>query len=159
MKKYENHPSIKIIKERCELSQFEFKPVTVSEILLQIQKLNTNKSSSLSSIPAKILKHNADIFAILLQKIFNSNLSECYFPKDLKAGEISSLFKSLDAFIRKNYRPVTVLSSVSKSYERVLESQIKSHALSFLSPLLCGFREGYGTQHALLRLIETCKKP
>ncbi len=29
---------------------------------------------------------------------------------------------------------------------------------SFLSPLLCGFRKGYGTQHALLRLIETCNK-
>ena len=85
-------------------------------------------------------------------------MSECYFPKELKAGEVSSLFKSLDAFIKKNYRPITVLSSVSKIYERVLESQIKSHALSFLSPLLCGFREGYGTQHALLRLIETCKK-
>ena len=35
---------------------------------------------------------------------------------------------------------------------------MKYHSLSFLSPLLCGFREGYGTQHALLRLIETCKK-
>ena len=82
-----------------------------------------------------------------------------YFPKgELTAGEVSSLFKSLDAFIKKNYRPITVLSSVSKIYERDLESQIKSHALSFLSPLLCGFREGYETQHALLRLIETCKK-
>ena len=39
-----------------------------------------------------------------------------------------------------------------------MESQIKSHALSFLSPLLFRFREGYGTQHALLRFIETCKK-
>ena len=85
-------------------------------------------------------------------------MSECYFPKELKAGEISSLFKSLDGFIKKNYRLITVLSSVSKIYKRVLESQIKYHALSFLSPLLCGFREGYGTQHALLRLIETCKK-
>ena len=28
----------------------------------------------------------------------------------------------------------------------------------FLSPLLCGFREGYGTQHTLLRHIETCNK-
>ena len=78
--------------------------------------------------------------------------------KELKAGETTSLFKSLDVFIKKNYRPITVLSAVSKIYERVLESQIKYHALSFLSPLLCGFREGYGTQHALLRLIETCKK-
>ena len=55
-------------------------------------------------------------------------------------------------------RPITALSPVSKIYERLLENQIKSHALGFLSPLLCGFREGYGTQHVLLRLIETCKK-
>ena len=158
IKKYENHPSIKMIKERCELNQFEFKPVTVNEILLQIQKLNSKKASPLNSIPAKILKQNADIFAVLIQQLFNSNLSECYFPKELKAGDVSSLFKSLDAFLKKNYRPITVLSSVSKIYERVLESQIKSHALSFLSPLLRGFREGYGTQHALVRLIETCKK-
>ena len=41
--KYENHPSIKMIKERCELNQFEFKPVTVNEILLQIQKLNSKR--------------------------------------------------------------------------------------------------------------------
>ena len=52
----------------------------------------------------------SNIFAVLIQKIFNSNLSECYFPKELKAGEVSSLFKSLDAFIKKNYRPITVLS-------------------------------------------------
>ena len=150
IKKYESHPSIRKIKECCELNQSEFKPVTINEIELQIQKLNPRKSSPLNSISAKILKQSADIFTVLLQKIFNSNLSECYFPKELKAGEITSLFKSLDVFIKKNYRPITVLSSASKSYERVLESQIKHHALSFLSPLLCGFRDGYGTQHALL---------
>ena len=76
----------------------------------------------------------------------------------MKAGEISSLFKNLDAFIKKKYRPITDLSSVSKIYERVLENQIKLHALSFLSPLRRGFREGYGAKHALLRLIETCKE-
>ena len=27
----------------------------------------------------------------------------------------------------------------------------------FLSPLLCGFRKGYNTQHALLKFLETCK--
>ena len=42
-------------------------------------------------------------------------------------------------------------------HERVMEGQVKPHSLSFLSPLLCGFREGYGTQNALLRLIESCK--
>ena len=35
--------------------------------------------------------------------------------------------------------------------------QIYNHMKSILSPLLCGFREGYSTQHALLRLIEDLK--
>ena len=158
IRKYENHPSIEKIKECYELNKFEFKPVTIDEVLLQVQKLNSRKASPLNSIPAKILKQNADIFAVLIQKILNSNISGCYFPKELKDGEVSSLFKSLDAFTKKNYRPITVLSSISKVYERILEGQIESHSLSFLSPLLCGFREGYETQHALLRSIETCKK-
>ena len=98
MKKYENHPSIKMIKGRCELNQFEFKPVTVNEILLQIQKLNPKKASPLNSIPAKILKQNTDIFAVLIQQLFNSNLSECSFPKELKAGLISSLFQKSRCF-------------------------------------------------------------
>ena len=46
IKKYENHPSIRKIKECYELNQFEFKPVTVNEIHLQIQKLNPKKSST-----------------------------------------------------------------------------------------------------------------
>ena len=51
-----------------------------------------------------------------------------------------------------------VLSSISKIYESVFEGQIQSHSLNFLSPLLYGFREGYGTKHVLLQLIEICKK-
>ena len=46
IKKYENHPSIRKIQECYELNQFEFKPVTVNEIHLQIQKLNPKKSST-----------------------------------------------------------------------------------------------------------------
>ena len=39
-----------------------------------------------------------------------------------------------------------------------MQNQMLPFVQSFLSPLLCGFREGYGTQHAVLRLIETCNK-
>ena len=60
--------------------------------------------------------------------------------------------------MKKNYRPITVLPSVSKIYERMMQDQMLPFVQSFLSPLLCGFREGYGTQHALLHFVETCKK-
>ena len=90
--------------------------------------------------------------------MFNSGLSKGTFPKELKAGDISSLFKKEDAFTKKNYRPITVLPSISKIYERLMQDQMLPFVQSFLSSLLCGFREGYGTQHALLRLVEACKK-
>ena len=85
-------------------------------------------------------------------------MSKSTFPEELKAGDITSLFKQEDAFSKKNYRPITVLPSVSKIFERLMQNQMLPFVQSILSPLLCGFREGYGTQHALLRLTETCNK-
>ena len=70
-----------------------------------------------------------------------------------------------DAFLKKNYRPITVLPSVSKIFQRLMQNQMhfvrhfeRHFVQKFLSPLLCDFRVCYGTQHGLLRLIETCNK-
>ena len=61
-----------------------------------------------------------------------------------------------DALTKKNHRPITILTSESKIFERIMCEQIKVF-LPF-SHYLCGFREGYSTQDALLRLLETCKE-
>ena len=82
---------------------------------------------------------SSDVFSIAKQNLFNSNLSKGTFPKELKAGDISSLFKKEDAFTKKNYRPITVLPSVSKIYERLVQDQMLPIVQSFLSSLLCGF--------------------
>ena len=50
-------------------------------------------------------------------------MSKCTFPEELKAGDITSLFKQEDAFSKKNYRPITVLPSVSKIFERLMQSK------------------------------------
>ena len=126
--------------------------------LSKSKKLNSNKASPINSIPARILKENSDIFCTVIQNLYNYGLSKGIFPKELKAGDISSLFKKEYAFIKKNYRPITFLPSASKLYERMMQDQMLPFVQSFLSPLLCGFREGYGTQHALLHFVETCKR-
>ena len=56
-----------------------------------------------------------------------------------------------------NYRPITVLSAISKVYERLMSEQIVVYSESFLFQYLCGFREGYSTQQALVRFLEKCK--
>ena len=159
VRKFESHPSICKIKENITLSErFEFREVAVEDVAIQIRKLNWNKASPVNCIPSRILKENPEVFSVTIQNLFNSGLSQGTFPKELKAGDISSLFKKEDAFTKKNYRPITVLPFVSKIYERLMQDQMLPFVQSFLSSLLCGFREGYGTQHALLRLVEACKK-
>ena len=53
-----------------------------------------------------------------------------------------------------NYRPISVLPSVSKIFEKLLYDQLSKYLEDKLSPLLCGFRKKYSTQHALLRMTE-----
>ena len=87
----------------------------------------------------------------------NETIDTSKFTKELKKGDITSLFKSSDAFAKKNYRPITVLPAISKIYERTFSGQIAHYMENILSPYLRGYRKGYNTQHALLRLIEKCR--
>ena len=59
---------------------------------------------------------------------------------------------------KKNYRPITVLPSVFKIFERLLARQMLPFVSKFLSPKICGYRQGYNAQHVLIKLVETCKK-
>ena len=72
----------------------------------------------------------------------------------MKLADVTPVFKSGDKTNVKNYRPISVLPTVSKLLERIIQNQIISHIENYLSPNLCGYRKGYGTQHALVSLIE-----
>ena len=61
-------------------------------------------------------------------------------------------FKNDESTSKKNYRPTSILPSISKIFERMMFQQVTSFVTNFLSPYLCGFRKGYNAQHALLRL-------
>ena len=53
---------------------------------------------------------------------------------------------------------MSILSNVSKIYERCLYDQIQVFFESILSKYQCGFRRGYNAQHCLTTLIEKWKK-
>ena len=95
-------------------------------------------------------KENSDIFVPVLQSLFNANISQNDFKETLKVEEISSLYKKDDNFVKKHYRPITILPATSKMYERLMESQMNAFAPCFLNSLVCGFRDIYSTRHARL---------
>ena len=59
---------------------------------------------------------------------------------------------------KENYRPISILPNVSKSYERCLHDQIATYFEHIFSRYQCGFRKGYSAQQCLLAMIEKWKK-
>ena len=83
VRKFQRHPSICQIQERNHpCNKFEFKEVTIADIVLQIRKLYSNKASQVKSIPAKILKENFNILCPIIQKLYNFGLSKICFLKN-----------------------------------------------------------------------------
>ena len=74
--------------------------------------------------------------------------------QELKDADVSPGFKKGVTTTKVNYRPISVLPSVSKIFERILKGQMEGFLKPILSSLLSGFREGYSTQHSLVRVIE-----
>ena len=72
----------------------------------------------------------------------------------MKLADVTPIFKKDDNTSKKNFRPISILSALSKVDERLLSEQISNFMDDKFSPYLCGFRKGYSTQHALLKLLE-----
>ena len=154
IKKFQFHSSILKIKEKVKPVIFKFSEVELGEVENEIGKLNPRKATTSNNILTKLLKENSDICSTVLHKLINTSITSGTFPDQLKIADISPIFKKEDATNAKNYRPISVLPSVSKVYERLIQNQLMEHLNKYLSPFLCGYRKGYCTQHALTSLIE-----
>ena len=83
---------------------------------------------------------------MILRDIFNSSINNRTSPSAIKMADISPAHKKEGHANKENYRPVSILPSVSKIFERIMYSQIENHINHYLSEYLCGFRKGYSTQ-------------
>ena len=80
------------------------------------------------------------------------------FPHDLKLADVTPAYKKKSRSSKDNYRPVSILSNISKIYERCTYDQIQNYFDQILSKYQCRFRKGYNAQHCLITLIEKWKK-
>ena len=155
--KYENHPSITMIKNKNK-TQFSFTVVEYDDILKKVKKLNTSKATKQSDIPTKILRENNEFFARFFHENFNLCIDVDIFPSDLKIADVTPAYKKKSKYSKDNYRPVSILSNISKIYERCIYDQIEKYFDDILSKYQCGFRKGYSAQHCLMSLIEKWKE-
>ena len=82
------------------------------------------------------------------------------FPNILKIAKVVPVFKSGNYLDCSNYRPISLLSALSKILEKLVHKRLydfldKNRSLYFRQ---FGFRPNYSTSFALLELIENIKK-
>ena len=80
------------------------------------------------------------------------------FPSKAKIAAVLPFFKKDDRLNKNNYRPISVLSVISKIFEKILKRQIMEYKNNILSPLISAYRKNYSTQHVLIRLLEEWRK-
>ena len=103
------------------------------------------------------MKTSSELSADTLHNLFNDTLKTGNFPDNLKLAEITTVFKKKNPLHKANYRPVSVLLSISKVFGKLMQKQIRGYIRNYLSPYLWGYRKDFSSQQALLSLIENWK--
>ena len=156
---YKDHPSITSInRNNSHLRTFQFQEVNIESVLKELKSINPKKSIGIDGLPPKIIQITCDVLAKPLTDIINKSLKENTFPSKAKIAAILPLLKKENRSDKKNYRPVSVLSTLSKVIGRILKDKIVDFIDNFLSCYISAYRKGYSTHHVLIRLLEEWKK-
>ena len=155
---FKNHPSIKNIKSKKLNSTFSFENTYTDVVMKVINNLNVAKTCQVNDIPAKVTKINKDIFANFITEHFNNCIANGEFPDELKQADVIPVHNKNEKCNKTNYRPVSILSNISKIYEKLLYDQLSKYFDCLLATNQCGFRKGFSSQYCLLVMLEKFKE-
>ena len=93
-------------------------PVTEREIVKIINKLPAKHSSGYDNISNVLLKKLNDVLSPIICKLCNMSLSTGTFPDVMKIAEVVPLYKSKSPHEECNYRPISLLTTISKILEK-----------------------------------------
>ena len=138
-------------------SVFSFHTVTEENISHIINKLKNKVSYGHDSISNIMIKKAHKPLIKPLTLLINQTLCTGIFPNDLKISRIRPLFKQGSSSLFSNYRPISLLSSLSKIYEYVVFEQLllymENNGLFYNDQF--GFRPGHSTELASVRFVDT----
>ena len=127
-------------------------PVTPKMVKKVITNIDLSKASGPDSIPVVVLKNCEPELSYILAELFNKCLKESCFPDCWKVSLVVPVFKNVgERSTAKNYRPVSLLSVVSKVFEKLVNNRIVDHLekCGLFSDFQYGFRSSRSTADLL----------
>ena len=133
---------------------FDIGAVQPTEVEKVLSKLDTKKATGWDEIPLKVLHMTRSVICTPVAFLFNMMVSLSCFPSDCKKADVCPVIKKGEAMIKKKYRLVSVLSSISKVFEKLMAMQYQFFEKCVLHPYISAFRANYSCNNVLMVLTE-----
>ena len=105
-------------------------------------------------IPNKILKCSKNVISQSLADIFNTSIQSGIFPDDFKMAGVTPSFKEGEKGDVSNYRPISILRTVARVFEKLLYNQLHQYLVQH--NVLCSDQWGFRSLHSTaLALIDS----
>ena len=154
--KYDGNKNYSFYLNKQINSTFTFKNIDEIIVKKTINNLPTKNSCGYDDVSSKLLKVIAPVIIKPLTLLINQVLNTGLFPDTLKIAKVIPIYKKGDPQLFENYRPISLLPTISKVLEKIIHKQLSSYfdeyGLSF--PNQYGFRPKHSIEYAALELID-----
>lgn len=137
------------------VNSFAVYDITPSETFRHIMNLPSKPSTGPDGLPARVFRESADVLAEPLTDLFNFSLKGGIFPEVLKKSLVVPVYKSGCDRSLDSYRPISLLSVVSKIFEKIVKERMLKFLdkFSFFADKQFGFLPRRSVEDALFRKI------
>jgi hypothetical protein len=141
-------------------NSFYLTPTDQDEVIKVISSLKTSSSSGHDDISSTWAKKIGPGLAIPLTHLINMSIEQGTVPSALKIAKVIPVHKKEDKSQYGNYRPISLLPTFSKIYEKIMHKRLYSYVIkkSIIYESQYGFRQGHSTTQAVSELVENVIK-
>lgn len=139
---------------------FVLESVTDLEVKNIIKELKIDAASGIDNISSKVIKYSSNFIVPVLTKIINDSFVNSTFPQCLKIAKVIPVHKSGSQLDLNNYRPISVLTTVSKIFEKALLIRLENFLLlnNVIHQHQYGFIKKSSTTSACLNLTDSLSR-
>ena len=121
---------------------FSFERIIPQKVTKLLKAIDVNKATGHDKIPNRLLEIAAGVVAPIFTGIFNQSLVTGIFPSNWKMAKVSPVFQNSSKSDLKNYRPISVIPTAAKIFEKIFYDQLYQYLndnglLSWLPIVFC----------------------
>lgn len=144
-----------IAHNKCH--KFRCPPIDEQELISIFNSLKNKWSSGYDDVPVKVIKLAMDPLIKPIMHLINASFISGIFPEELKISKVVPVYKKGDETEIQNYRPISILPSISKLFEKAMFLRLTKHLEQYnlLNQEQHGFRKNKSTVTALINFVES----